>query len=115
MCRRRCVELGLAADGDVGACRDVLEELVDGPAQRVGHDERADDEPHAHDDRERGHDEAGLVGPDVAKGEPEHHQSPNRFMRSSTRSVVVRSISSAMRPSARKTMRSLYPRPAGRG
>src|SRR3546814_13478336 len=81
-----------------------LEDLVEGPVERVGEHERARHERHAEQDGDDRGDEAALVRPDVAEGYAQHQ--PRALMRSSTRSAVGSAISSQILPSTRNRTRS---------
>ncbi len=105
--RRLARERVLGANDQVGSLRGLIEELVERGVHRVGEDVGAGDEAHADHDRQRGQEQAELLGQDALDRGTQHRRQPSSDFRwSSTRSVVGATISSTTSPSARKTTRS---------
>src|SRR5699024_1363920 len=64
-------------------------------------------------DRGDGQEQTQGVHLQVAQGDTQHDQDPNRFIVASTASVVGESMSWTIAPSTRKTTRSAYPAAIG--
>ena len=103
------LDRGGPADDHVDTVVGVFEDATEGLAHGVGQDLGAGEEADAEHDGQAGEGEAQLVRPQLLAGETEHRgYLPNVFMRSRIASAVGCSISSTMRPSARKTSRSAW-------